>query len=307
MIVVLRAPSLADRVAAAGGAATEEQERHWTARPLSAQQDVLLKLATKGVFVKPELRFTRVAQRLLGRARPERGRPSSSACPQVEGVYPRPRRVPRLGVGRRRPRGRSRGQRDSRCARRSSGSDGRGVTSRCSTRASTRVAVPHTARAARHRRRRRAPSTRGRRRRRTAPPRSSARDRDGRASSSARARPGLAGVAPGATLLPIRVAGWQRDDAGRVGLFARTDQVLAGLERAVDPERRRRRPRCRAHRARRRSRSRSRAFADGPLAMRRSRARSILEHARRRAGRERRRRRAGLREHRPARAGRRRR
>jgi hypothetical protein len=45
----------------------------------------------------------------------------------------------------------------------------------------------------------------------------------------------LAGVAPGATLLPIRVAGWQRDASARWAVYARTDQLLAGLERAVDP------------------------------------------------------------------------
>ena len=46
---------------------------------------------------------------------------------------------------------------------------------------------------------------------------------------------GLAGVAPAATLLPIRVAGWQTDDQGGYTVYARSDQVLAGLERAVDP------------------------------------------------------------------------
>jgi subtilisin family serine protease len=45
----------------------------------------------------------------------------------------------------------------------------------------------------------------------------------------------LAGVAPGATLLPIRVAGWQRDASARWAVYGRTDQLLAGLERAVDP------------------------------------------------------------------------
>src|SRR4029453_18236850 len=43
----------------------------------------------------------------------------------------------------------------------------------------------------------------------------------------------LAGVAPGATLLPIRVAGWQRDASARWAVYARTDQLLAGLDRAV--------------------------------------------------------------------------
>ena len=46
---------------------------------------------------------------------------------------------------------------------------------------------------------------------------------------------GLHGVAPGATVLPIRVAGWQPAADGRDVVFARTDQVIAGLERAVDP------------------------------------------------------------------------
>jgi hypothetical protein len=34
---------------------------------------------------------------------------------------------------------------------------------------------------------------------------------------------------------PVRVAGWQRDAAGRWAVYGRTDQLIAGLERAVDP------------------------------------------------------------------------
>ena len=45
----------------------------------------------------------------------------------------------------------------------------------------------------------------------------------------------MAGVAPGATVLPIRVAGWQRDASAHWSVYGRTDQVLAGVERAVDP------------------------------------------------------------------------
>src|SRR5207302_764920 len=60
MIVVMRALSLAQRVQQAGGVATGDQERRWTAQALSAQQDVLLRLDTKGSFIKPELRFPRV-------------------------------------------------------------------------------------------------------------------------------------------------------------------------------------------------------------------------------------------------------
>src|SRR5204863_394462 len=46
---------------------------------------------------------------------------------------------------------------------------------------------------------------------------------------------GISGVATGASVLPIRVAGWQRDLTGGWATYARTDQLIAGLERAVDP------------------------------------------------------------------------
>ena len=54
-------------------------------------------------------------------------------------------------------------------------------------------------------------------------------------SPASRGPAGLQGVAPGASLLPIRVAGWQPDADGSVSVYGRTDQVLAGLEAAVDP------------------------------------------------------------------------
>ena len=47
---------------------------------------------------------------------------------------------------------------------------------------------------------------------------------------------GTRGVAPGATVLPIRVAGWQPTAEGGFAVYGRTDQLLAGLERAVDPD-----------------------------------------------------------------------
>ena len=46
---------------------------------------------------------------------------------------------------------------------------------------------------------------------------------------------GLSGVATGAAVLPIRVAGWQPDALGHCAIYARSDQIIAGLERAVDP------------------------------------------------------------------------
>jgi hypothetical protein len=43
------------------------------------------------------------------------------------------------------------------------------------------------------------------------------------------------GVAPGATILPIRIAGWQQAADGTEAIYSRSDQLIAGLDRAVDP------------------------------------------------------------------------
>ena len=47
---------------------------------------------------------------------------------------------------------------------------------------------------------------------------------------------GLQGVAPGAKVLPIRVMGWRQTADGRWAVLGRGDLLLAGLERAVDPD-----------------------------------------------------------------------
>ena len=47
---------------------------------------------------------------------------------------------------------------------------------------------------------------------------------------------GVSGVAPGATILPIRVLSWTPTEGGHE-VLGRADTVLAGLERAVDPDR----------------------------------------------------------------------
>jgi hypothetical protein len=48
---------------------------------------------------------------------------------------------------------------------------------------------------------------------------------------------GLTGVAPGARVLPIRVMGWHETADGGWAVLGRGDLLLAGLERAVDPDR----------------------------------------------------------------------
>ena len=47
---------------------------------------------------------------------------------------------------------------------------------------------------------------------------------------------GLQGVAPGARVLPIRIMGWQETADGSSAVLGRGDLLLAGLERAVDPD-----------------------------------------------------------------------
>jgi hypothetical protein len=45
----------------------------------------------------------------------------------------------------------------------------------------------------------------------------------------------VAAVAPAAKVLPIRVLGWQQEEDGSYAVAGRGDQLIAGLERAVDP------------------------------------------------------------------------
>ena len=60
MIVVLKSPSLADRVAALGGKATEAQEQKWTSYALAQQRLLLSRLEVQGVRIQPDFSFGRV-------------------------------------------------------------------------------------------------------------------------------------------------------------------------------------------------------------------------------------------------------
>ena len=101
---------------------------------------------------------------------------------------------------------------------------------------------------------------------------------------------GLHGIAPGASILPVRVGGWQPNSEGGYSVYSRTDQILAGLEAAVDPN-----DDGDAHDAARIALigmvEPYAAFADGPLAAR-HRRRGRSRHAHDRPRRERRQRRA---------------
>ena len=59
MIVVLRNPSLADRIAEAGGTATESAMRQWTAGALAAQKQVAARLSREGIQLVPDFVYTR--------------------------------------------------------------------------------------------------------------------------------------------------------------------------------------------------------------------------------------------------------
>ena len=233
-IVVLAKPSLATRVAAAGGVATEEQERAWTAAARAAQREVLTRLAFKGAPIEPEHAYYRVFN---GFATPLDARTLAIAVrdPDVKGVFPvraaipaavDPRSVDDLvGVaGGRRP--------DVGIP----GFSGAGVT----------VALLDTGVDLVH------PYIRGAliqgfdvldpggdasaRQNPTAPGRPERHGTEMAGLVAGSGGPdGLEGVAPGAALLPIRVAGWQPDTSGGVSVYGRTDQLLAGLELAVDP------------------------------------------------------------------------
>jgi len=86
-LVVLRAPSMAQRVATNGGVATQAQERRWTRLALLSQQQLLSELSSRGIRPRVEFSFKRV---LNGFSAPLDARAIAvlEARPEVAGVYP---------------------------------------------------------------------------------------------------------------------------------------------------------------------------------------------------------------------------
>ncbi len=227
MIVDLRAPSVAARLAP-GRAPTEEQERSWSSEDDAAQQQVLTELASHGLPVRPVYSFTRVLDGFSARLVPA-AVALLERDPEIAGVYPVQAAFPATvsalplasgsgpltaGVGL----GRSDGQGVS-IALLDTGVDSSvpylsghvapgvdivgGAHDGAGTAAQTTLEAHGTELA-------------------------------GLLVGSG-GPDGLTGVAPGASVLPIRIAGLQADGHGGDALYARSDQLIAGLDRAVDP------------------------------------------------------------------------
>src|SRR5262245_38659564 len=231
MIVVLAAPSLAERMAAASKPLSPKQQREYVRRANVLQVRLLAALRAQGIRVQRDFVFTRTLNGFSARLG-ARALAALETAPGVAGVYPvravypaslsaraleRPELLGRHGVA-------------------LPGVDGGGVT----------VAVLDTGIDRSH------PSLRGR-------VLWGVDVVDGDAHAQPEPRPddptvvethgtrvaGLVagsggpndpiGVAPGAQVLPIRVLGWRKGPDGYRSVGS-GDALLAGLERAVDPE-----------------------------------------------------------------------
>jgi hypothetical protein len=235
VIVVFHARSLADRVAAAGGEATSVQEQQWTKQARTDQHVLMQQLALRGAVLQPEKRFYRVVNAIAATVDPGTLGILQHA-PEVAGIYPVRAAYPATianGLLAGAAFGPGTGHRPDVGLR---GVDGRGIEialldtgvdpSQPYLRGQIADGIdvlgndPHALPA-------------------TDPDDPSQVETHGTEMAGllvgAGGPGGLAGVATGASILPIRVAGWQPTDAGGHAVYATTDDIIQGLEDAVDP------------------------------------------------------------------------
>ncbi len=234
MIVLLKSPSLAERVALRGGAASGAQERKWTSSLLAQQRLLRSRLEVQGVEIHPEFSFTHVVSGFSA-ALDATAVSLLERDSAVQGVYPVRIAYPASissDALERRSLASSVGNADLSLP----GFDGRGVT----------IALLDTGVDRRH------PSLLGSvtsgvdivdptgdATPQAPPGRPNELERHGTELAgiliSDRGPPATNGVARGGSVFPIRVAGWQTDGKGGFAVYSRTDQLIEGLERAVDP------------------------------------------------------------------------
>src|SRR4051794_22521660 len=234
MIVVLSTPSVAQKLAKVRYA-TESQERAWWASAIAAQKQVLLKLASLGINVVPDYSFYRVLDGFSAALDP-RAVSLHEQMPEVSGIYPVRATFP-ASVSATQLQSKGYGQESGhRPDVGVPGFDGHGVT----------IALLDTGVDATH------PYLHGRvlpgidvvshgvdTSARANPDDHSQLERHGTELAGilvgSKGPGGLRGVSPEASILPIRVAGWQAASDGRDLVYGRSDQLIAGLDRAVDP------------------------------------------------------------------------
>ncbi len=236
MIVVLRNPSLADRVDEAGGHATESEMRSWTAAALAGQKQIAARLSREGIQLVPDFVYTRT---LNGFAAPIDGRALAllERDRDVVGVYPVRAAYPASlsAVELRGPAfAAGAGRRPELSV---PGFSGRGITIAL---LDTGVDVTHPFIRGRLLEGIDVLDPEGRAIARPHPTDATRLERHGTQMAGLLAGhggpAGIRGVASAASILPVRVAGWQPSAEGGYAVYGRTDQVLAGLERAVDPD-----------------------------------------------------------------------
>src|SRR4029453_14177455 len=133
VLVVLRSPSMAQRVAMNGGVATQRKERTWTRSALAVQRQLLSELSTRGIRPRIQFSYSRVLNGFSappdaraiavlerrpggagvypGRAARRAGDGGARAPAGGRGLLPGARGVPGVGlVGAARPQGRGAGR-----------------------------------------------------------------------------------------------------------------------------------------------------------------------------------------------------